>query len=100
MGGESDVGPEAGGRIGEFGFALGNQLQSDPEIGARLLEAHAEGNLVDIAHHYARASDQAEEQGDVDRACFFLTHAWIFALEAGDPIADEHRSRLARYGRV
>jgi hypothetical protein len=79
---------------------LGNQLQSDIEIDARLLEAHAGGNLVDIAFHYARAAVQAEEQGDTDRACFFLTHAWIFALEAGDPIAAEHRSRLAGYGRV
>jgi hypothetical protein len=79
---------------------LGNQLQSDLEIDARLLDAHAGGNLVDIAFQYASAAQQAEEKGDVDKACFFLTHAWIFALEAGDPIADEHRSRLAGYGRV
>jgi len=100
MGGWSNVGHQAGGRIGEFGTALGNQLQSDPDIDAQLLEAHAGGNLVDIAFHYARAADQSEKQGDTDRACFYLTHAWIFALEAGDPIADEHRSRLAGYGRV
>ncbi len=100
MGRGSNVRHQAGGGIGEFGTALGNQLQSDPEIDARLLEAHAGGSLVDIAFHYARAADQSEEQGDIDRACFFLTHAWIFALEAGDPIADDHRSRLAAYGRV
>lgn len=100
MGRQPNVGHQAGGRIGELGSALGTQVRLDPKLDERLLDAHAAGNLVDIALHYARAADQAEEAGDIDRACFFLTHAWIFSLEAGDPIADEHRSRLAGYDRV
>ena len=75
-------------------------MRSDFELDARLLEAHSSGNLKAIALHYALAADQAEKDEEIDRACFFLTHAWIFALEAGDPIAEEHRSRLAAYGRV
>ncbi|MGI9391764.1 MAG: hypothetical protein ACR2O1_17040 [Boseongicola sp.] len=70
------------------------------ELDARLLDAHAGTNLAKIAYHYGLAADQAEVEDDVDRACFFLTHAWVFALEAGDPTADEYRSRLAAYGRV
>jgi hypothetical protein len=79
---------------------LGNQVPSEAELGARLLAAHLAGNLANIAQHYALAADHAEKREDIDRACFFLTHAWIFALEAGDPVADEYRSRLEVYGRV
>jgi len=79
---------------------LGDQLPSDSELDARLLEAHADRDLAKIADQYALAADQAEKKEKTDQACFFLTHAWIFALEAGDPLADEYRSRLAAYGRV
>ena len=75
-------------------------MRSESELDARLIEAHSSRNLREIASHYALAADRAEMNEDIDRACFFLTHAWIFALEAGDLIADDHRSRLAAYGRV
>ncbi|MGI9394259.1 MAG: hypothetical protein ACR2OY_06400 [Boseongicola sp.] len=75
-------------------------MQSKPDLEARLLEAHAVGDLVKIASSYALAADQAEEKENFDRACFFLTHAWIFALEAGDAAADKYRKRLAEYGRA
>ncbi len=75
-------------------------MQSEAELDAQLLDAHAGKNAAKIAYHYGLAADQAEIEEDIDRACFFLTHAWIFALEAGDPAADQYRSRLAVYGRV
>ncbi len=75
-------------------------MRSERELDARLLAAHLGGDLADIAQHYALAADHAEKSEGIDRACFFLTHAWIFALEAGDPVADEYRSRLEVYGRV
>ena len=46
------------------------------------------------------AADKAEASDDIDAAAFFLTHAWIFALERGDQRAEAFRVRLASWGRV
>jgi hypothetical protein len=65
-----------------------------------LLKAHARNDAGALSKLYARAADLAETAGEVDRACFFLTHAWIFALEQGDPDAAQLRARLLAQGRV
>jgi hypothetical protein len=65
-----------------------------------LLQAHERQDGAALSGLYARAADLAEAAGDVDRACFFLTHAWIFALEQGDPSATDLRARLLAQGRV
>ena len=49
---------------------------------------------------YALVADKAEASDDIDSAAFFLTHAWIFALERGDERAEALRARLANWGRV
>ena len=64
-----------------------------------ILDAHAAGDRLRTARLYAQAASRAEQSGDVDRACFYLTQAWVFALEAGDPLADELRARLVAQGR-
>jgi hypothetical protein len=69
-------------------------------IETRLLAAYEAGDHEAVAHAYAEAAEAAEAAGDIDRAAFFLTHAWIFALEAGDSIALDHRDKLALWGRV
>ena len=65
-----------------------------------LLEAHARGDRGALIGLYDRAADEAEAAGDRDRAAFFATHAWVFALEAGDPRAAALRARLQDWGRV
>ena len=75
-------------------------MNSETELDAQLLDAHASKDAAKIALHYGRAADQAERKENTDQACFFLTHAWVFALEAGDPAADKYRARLAAFGRV
>ena len=100
MGCKPNVGPQAGGGVGSNGATVRDQLESKAELDAQLLDAHAGRNPAKIAYHYGLAADQAEDEEDIDQACFFLTHAWIFALEAGDPAADQYRSRLAAFGRV
>ncbi len=52
-----------------------------------------------IAAVYARAADMLETKGEIDGACFLMTQAWIFALEVGDPLADDLRARLVAHGR-
>lgn len=63
----------------------------------RLLDAHARDDRAALVGLYTEAADNAS---DVDTACFFLTHAYIFALEMGDPASDALYQRLRAEGRV
>ncbi len=67
------------------------------DLDRRLLAAHAAGDKVSLISLYAEAAEAAE---DAARAAFYLTHAWVFALEAGDPRAQEYHERLAASGRA
>lgn len=64
---------------------------------ARLLEAHAAGDGPALVQLYREAADQA---ADPDAAAFFLTHAWIWALDTGSPDEPVLRQRLSDLGRV
>ena len=66
----------------------------------RLLRAHREADGSAIAAVYREAADLAMDLGDEDRAGFLTTQAWIFALEAGDPLARDCHKRLQDLGRV
>ncbi len=72
---------------------------NEAELEAMLLAAHAERDGARLAEGYALAADFAERAGEVDRACFFLTQAWIFALDVGAPNAGALRARLVAHGR-
>jgi hypothetical protein len=72
---------------------------NEKRLDAEILQAHAAGVAARLARLYRDAADRAEAAGETDRAGFYLTHAWVFALEAGDPLADEIRARLVRQGR-
>ena len=65
-----------------------------------LLQAHEKHELDELVRLYAIAGDEAEKSQDVDAACFFLTHAFVFALEAGAPQANPLNKRLTDYGRA
>ncbi|WP_074257877.1 hypothetical protein [Vannielia litorea] len=62
-------------------------------LDARLLAAHAAGDGVALARLYAEAA-RAGGPG----AGFYLTQAWIFALEAGLPEAAEIGETLRESG--
>ena len=65
-------------------------------LGEHLLQAHANNDRSALITLYTKAADQAR---DVNTYCFFLTHAYVFALEAGaQTVTDLHR-RLKHYGR-
>ena len=65
-------------------------------LDARLAAAHADADLAALVALYEEAADGAP---DVDTACFFLTHAYVFALEAGDARTERLRARLVEHGR-
>ncbi|WP_371154260.1 hypothetical protein [Jannaschia sp. 2305UL9-9] len=65
-------------------------------LDARLLAAHAAGDRGSLVSLYEMASKGAE----ADAAAFFLTQAWVFALETGDPRASALQAALAERGRA
>ena len=61
-----------------------------------LISAHEAGDGALLAELYSEAADQAP---DVEAECFYLTQAYVFALETGAPGADALRARLKAHGR-
>lgn len=64
-----------------------------------ILAAHDTNDKAKLATLYAQAADKSEALGDKDAACFFLTQAYVFALDAGLQDAATLNKRLAKYGR-
>ncbi|MEM6622949.1 MAG: hypothetical protein AAF674_12020 [Pseudomonadota bacterium] len=61
-----------------------------------LLAAHAADDRAALVRLYAEAGDGAN---DVDAACFYWTHAYVFALQSGDPMAEALHAKLKAHGR-
>ncbi|MCF6431453.1 MULTISPECIES: hypothetical protein [unclassified Leisingera] len=70
------------------------------DLDRALLQAHEDKDNAELVRLYTLAGDRAEEAGNIDAACFYLTHAFVFALEAGLPEARELNRRLAERGRA
>ncbi|WP_027256212.1 hypothetical protein [Leisingera aquimarina] len=70
------------------------------DLDRALLKAHEDKDSVALVRLYTLAGDRAEEAGNIDAACFYLTHAFVFALEGGLPEAKELNRRLAERGRA
>ncbi|UWQ85797.1 hypothetical protein [Leisingera caerulea] len=70
------------------------------ELDRALLQAHEDKDSAELVRLYTLAGDMAEAAGNIDAACFYLTHAFVFALEAGLPDAKELNRRLAERGRA
>jgi len=66
------------------------------ELEAQLLAAHEGDDRFALIRLYTQAADITN---DVDAACFFLTYAYIFALEVGAPEATTLHTRLKAHGR-
>ena len=65
-------------------------------LDARLLEAHAQGDRPALIALYLEAGETAQTE---DAAGFYLTHAYVFTLEAGDRRAPDIKARLVAMGR-
>jgi hypothetical protein len=68
----------------------------DIALNEQLLAAHAAGDKQQLSRLYAQA---AEAANDIDARCFFLTHAYIFALDCGDAAARDLHAQLCAHGR-
>ncbi|WP_170410005.1 hypothetical protein [Ruegeria atlantica] len=70
------------------------------ELDRLLLDAHDRSDHADLIRLYTLAADEREAAHDIDAACFYLTHAFVFALESGATEADALNQRLVAYGRA
>ena len=66
---------------------------------ADLLAAHAQGDGEALVDLYARAADRMARGKDEAAAGFFLTQAYVYALERAHPQAAELHQRLVAMGR-
>lgn len=65
-----------------------------------IINAHESGDRSGIMALYHEAALRFEEDGLVDGAAFFLTQAYVFALEAGDSLATDIAAKLRAMGRL
>ncbi len=66
------------------------------DLNARLLAAHERDDKPELVRLYRLAADQTD---DTDAEAFYLTYAYVFALELGHPGATALHARLKDMGR-
>lgn len=66
------------------------------DLDARLLDAHMAGDRRALVALYRQAADAARQ---ADARGFYLTHAYVYALEIGHPEIGALRNRLKEMGR-
>lgn len=72
---------------------------NDKDLNDALLDAHARCDGAALITLYTDAAQAALAQGQDVAADFYLTHAYVFALERGDDRAAHLHSRLKERGR-
>ncbi len=66
------------------------------DLDTRMITAHEANDRMALIKLYAEAAHGAN---DLDASCFYLTHAYVFALEAGAPQAKDLHAQLVQHGR-
>ena len=66
-------------------------------LDARLLEAHERDDKPALVALYTEAADTASEE---EAQAFYLTHAYVFALDIGAPETPSLRHQLKMLGRI
>ncbi len=68
-------------------------------LDGRILAAHARDDLTALAALYGQAAELLLQDGQIGAACFYYTHAYVFALDAGDKNAAHFKAKLVSFGR-
>jgi len=74
-------------------------MKFTPSLNQQLLDAHEQNDNPALVLLYTKAAGECEQSGNIDAACFYLTHAYVFALQEGMIEANDLRQRLVKYGR-
>ncbi len=72
---------------------------SQKHIDDTLLYAHETDDYARLVEGYQIASEFFLMQRDVDRACFYLTQAYVYALVSDHEKKDDINAILCQYGR-
>lgn len=75
-------------------------MVTEKALNRRLLDAHDSHDTSTLIDLYQQAADLAEAASHINEACFFLTQAYVFALETNSPQLENLHNRLRQYGRV
>ncbi len=70
-----------------------------PRNEEQLVAAERAGDAAQLVRIYGQEAARLEAAGRIDAACFFLTQAYIWALDGGLPEANDLRARLVAHGR-
>jgi hypothetical protein len=73
--------------------------QDSDALESDLLDAHAANDRKRLVSLYKLAADRAEGVGEADAAAFFLTFAYVYALETGAADTPILQARLRDLGR-
>lgn len=79
--------------------ATGAGAVDEARLNRTILDAHADGASGPLARLYAEVADLREAEGAADAACYYLTQAYVYALDAQDPLAASLHARLKARGR-
>ena len=71
----------------------------NPSLDQQLRKAHVDKNHAALVVLYTKVANECERSGDIDAACFYLTHAYVFALQEGMRETKELHQQLVKYGR-
>ena len=80
--------------------SLDVQRVDQDELDRALLEAHGRHDVDALTTLYSEAAALRESEDDIDAACFYLTQAFVFALENGSSQAKMLNERLVSYARA
>lgn len=69
------------------------------DLDRAILAAHAAKDIAALVPLYRQAGETMIKGGNLNAGCFFLTHAYIYALDCGDDAAPEIHQTLVAYGR-
>ena len=69
------------------------------ELEHKLQYAHERGDNLALVDLYTRLADIHESNREIDAACFFLTHAYVYALESASDAQASLLQRLRTYQR-
>ena len=75
-------------------------MTDEQRLHNKMLQAHEAEDLNALPPLYLEAAQLRESQGYIDAACFFYTHAYVYALDCGDRhSAHQALAKLKSYGR-
>ncbi len=72
---------------------------NEEHLDRRLRDAHACGDKQALVGLYAEAAEMKEEAQGIDAECYYLTLAYVYALDTGAAEARDLHARLKARGR-